>query len=203
MKEKTGKSQLTPKQSLFVHEYVKDWNGTQAAIRAGYSAKTAEQQASRLLSNVKISSVVDKMRLDLQNAIVVSKERVLLEFARIAFADIRKAYNEEGGLKNIHDIDDDTAAAITAIESEELYEGVGHGREQIGNTKKIKMSSKVAALRNLAEHLKLFDNTSDEEKQRLIINIMTEVTNSSRTIEHESGGSLLTINPTEGYEDDH
>jgi phage terminase small subunit len=49
---------LTPKQELFVQEYLVDLNATQAAIRAGYSAKTAEQQASRLLSNVKISALV-------------------------------------------------------------------------------------------------------------------------------------------------
>lgn len=42
---------LTPKQDRFIQEYLIDLNGTQAAIRAGYSAKTAQEQSSRLLSN--------------------------------------------------------------------------------------------------------------------------------------------------------
>lgn len=49
---------MTPKQEAFVREYLIDLNGTQAAIRAGYSAKTAEVQASRLLSNAKVAATV-------------------------------------------------------------------------------------------------------------------------------------------------
>lgn len=50
---------LTPKQALFVREYLIDRNGTQAAIRAGYSVKTANEQASRLLTKVNIKALVD------------------------------------------------------------------------------------------------------------------------------------------------
>ena len=51
-----NKINLTPKQISFCQEYLKDFNGTQAAIRAGYSKKTANEQASRLLANVNISN---------------------------------------------------------------------------------------------------------------------------------------------------
>lgn len=51
---------LTRKQRAFVAEYVKDWNGTQAAIRAGYSKRTANEQAARLLANVSIRAEVDR-----------------------------------------------------------------------------------------------------------------------------------------------
>lgn len=49
---------LTPKQRLFCLEYLKDFNGTQAAIRAGYSKKTANEQASRMLANVNIQKII-------------------------------------------------------------------------------------------------------------------------------------------------
>ena len=49
---------LTPKQAAFVAEYLIDLNATQAAIRAGYSAKTAKEQATRLLTNVHIASAI-------------------------------------------------------------------------------------------------------------------------------------------------
>jgi single-stranded DNA-binding protein len=50
------------RQLLFVHEYLKDLNGKQAAIRAGYSPKTAESQASRLLRNVKVQNLINMPR---------------------------------------------------------------------------------------------------------------------------------------------
>ncbi len=49
---------MTPKQQRFVDEYMIDCNGTQAAIRAGYSPKTADQQASRLLTKVKVAAAI-------------------------------------------------------------------------------------------------------------------------------------------------
>ncbi|PJL44737.1 terminase small subunit [Stenotrophomonas maltophilia] len=49
---------LTPKQQRFVQEYLQDHNGTQAAIRAGYSEKTAKQQGSRLLTEPRIQAAV-------------------------------------------------------------------------------------------------------------------------------------------------
>ena len=49
---------LTPKQTRFVAEYLVDLNGTQAAIRVGYSAKTAKVQASRLLTNAAVAEAI-------------------------------------------------------------------------------------------------------------------------------------------------
>ena len=51
---------LTPKQRAFVAEYAVDKNATQAAIRAGYSAKTADVQGPRLLGNVRVREQIDK-----------------------------------------------------------------------------------------------------------------------------------------------
>ena len=51
---------LTPKQEAFVAEYLIDLNATQAATRAGYSAKTANEQGSRLLANVNVSQAVQQ-----------------------------------------------------------------------------------------------------------------------------------------------
>lgn len=51
---------LTPKQAAFCREYLVDLNGTQAAIRAGYSKKTANEQAAQLLAKLSISAVIQK-----------------------------------------------------------------------------------------------------------------------------------------------
>ena len=69
--------ELNPKQSKFIEEYLIDLNGTQAAIRAGYSSKTAFVQASRLLSNANICNVVAEKRKILQEKTQITQEWVL------------------------------------------------------------------------------------------------------------------------------
>jgi phage terminase small subunit len=59
-------NKLTDKQKRFCEEYVKDWNGTRAAKAAGYSEKTAMEQASRLLSNVKVKDYIEEIQSDLK-----------------------------------------------------------------------------------------------------------------------------------------
>jgi phage terminase small subunit len=86
----------------------------------------------------------------------VTADRAIVEMAKIAFSDIRKAFDENGNFKSIHDLDDETAAAIAGIEVDELFEGFGRDREQIGNTRKIRIADKKAALDSLFKHLGLF-----------------------------------------------
>jgi phage terminase small subunit len=82
-----AKEGLTPKQAAFVREYLVDLNATQAAIRAGYSEKTADQQASRLLTNVKVQEAVTKGREKLAAKVEVTTERVLGGLLAEATAD--------------------------------------------------------------------------------------------------------------------
>lgn len=68
---------LTDKQERFCQEYLVDLNATQAAIRAGYSAKTAQEQSSRLLSNVMVQRRVDELKLARSQSTGITAERVL------------------------------------------------------------------------------------------------------------------------------
>ena len=77
---------LNEKQKRFVSEYIIDLNAKQAAIRAGYSPKTAEVQASRLLSLVKVQTEISKAMEDRGKRTGVTQDRVLAELSAIAFA---------------------------------------------------------------------------------------------------------------------
>jgi len=147
---------LTPKQQRFVEEYLVDLNGTQAAIRAGYSAKTAQEQSSRLLSKAIIQNAVSERQKKISEKIEVTVERVVREYARVAFLDPRKIFTGDGGLKPIQEIDDETVAAIAGVESADLYEGYGDERERVGTLRKVKLADKVRALDSLAKHLGMF-----------------------------------------------
>lgn len=78
-------AKLTDKQRKFVNEYLVDLNATQAAIRAGYSEKTAYSQGQRLLKNVEIQEHLQKRQADLQND-AVTPEKVIEELAKIGFS---------------------------------------------------------------------------------------------------------------------
>lgn len=151
-------SELTDKQKKFCEEFLIDFNGTQAAIRAGYSKKTAFVQASRLLSNAKVSEYLDVRRQRIMNKLEISQERTMQEIGRIAFSDIRKLFNENGELLPFKDLDEDSASVLASVETEELFEGTGKERHSIGVSRKIKLHNKVSALEMLAKHFKIFSD---------------------------------------------
>lgn len=84
---------LTPKQSRFVDEYLIDLNATQAAIRAGYSTKTAEQSGAQLFRNIKIRAVIDaglakkQARNEITADYVIGELHDIAKKAKGAFSD--------------------------------------------------------------------------------------------------------------------
>ena len=143
---------LTPKQAAFVQQYLIDKNATQAAIRAGYSVRTAKSQGQRLLTNVDVDRVVtsELKRLGEKHGITV--ERVLEEYAKLAFLDPAAFYDKDGALIPVHLLPKDAAAALTGMDVKEMYkDGVPEAV-----IKKIKFSDKRGALDSLAKHLGMF-----------------------------------------------
>jgi phage terminase small subunit len=142
----------TVQQKLFAIEYFKNGgNATLAAIEAGYSKKTATQTGSRLLTYVKVKEYLKKLTDELESRAIITKERVLEEYAKIGFFDLRTIYNENNSLKNIKDLDDVAGAAIAGIKVFEEFEGTGDERYHIGNTVEIKLNSKLSALDSIRD----------------------------------------------------
>jgi len=149
----TATQKLTPKQAAFIEEHAIDLNATQAAIRAGYSAKTAKEQATRLLSNVHVAAAIKANRAERSIRTEITADRVLQGLAAIAFADPRKLFDANGGMRPMHELDDDTRAALV-IETTQ-------GTDADGNptfTRKTKFADKLFALDRLARHLGLFQD---------------------------------------------
>lgn len=144
--------------ALFVDEYLKDFNATQAAIRAGYSPNSARQIGSRLLTREDIRACLAPKReeavierAETMNRMALSAERTRLEIARIAYFDPRKMFHADGRPKSIMELDDDTAACIGGLEVLEEYEGSGQDRVLVGHIKKYKIVDKNAALEKAAK----------------------------------------------------
>jgi len=179
-KNQTGKkvkivAALTPKQQCFCDEYLLDLNGRQAAIRAGYSEKTADQQAARLLANVKVQKYLQKRKQERVERTEITQDMVLFELANIAFSNIadfvqvveKEAMTEIDG-KMVPVLDDEgnpvKYKAVDPVLTANLTEKqkralsiIKKGRDGFD----IKPYDKVRALELLGKHLGMFtDNVN-------------------------------------------
>ena len=151
-------NELAPRQAQFVAQYLIDLNATRAAQRAGYSLKTAYSQGQRLLKNVEVQSAIQAAMDKRAEKLEITADRVLDEIAKLAFFDPRKFFEDDGSLKRIQDLDDDTAMSLARMEVIELFEGSGEQKHAYGLMKKIKLADKLSALEKLGKHLKLFSD---------------------------------------------
>lgn len=158
---------LGTRQARFAAEYAVDGNGKQAAIRAGYSPRSAEVTASRLLRVAKVKAEVARLQAKVAGKLELNAERVLRPLAEIAETDILGAFNEDGTFKQLKDIPAHLRRAIASIEVEEMF-GVK------GRVVKLKLWPKVQALDLLGKNQKLWtdklDLTSDGKPLAININ---------------------------------
>ncbi len=144
---------MNDKQRRFVAEYLIDLNATQAAIRAGYSPKTAGSQAFDLLKKPEIAQAVAKATVKQLKSADLSAARVLEEMRRLGFSDMRKMFDEAGNLKAIHALSDDEGACIASVEIVKKNLAAGDG--QTDTVHKLKVWDKPRSLEMLAKHFGL------------------------------------------------
>jgi len=149
---------MNTRQAMFVQEYLVDLNATQAAIRAGYSAKTAYAQASRLLSDVKIAAAVTEAKAKRSERVGVSADNVLAELAKLGFAnmaDYMKPTPSGDPRLDFSALTRDQSAALTEVTVEDFVEGRGEDARDVRRVK-FKLADKRAALVDIGKHLGMF-----------------------------------------------
>ncbi len=182
---------MNDRQRRFGREYVIDQNGTQAAIRAGYSPKTATAMASRLLTNVKVRAYIAELTAPAVEAVKLSVERVLREMTRLAFYDMTAVLEVTDGKITMRDpasLPEDLRRAIVGIKpvgDEHQYE--------------CKFADKQKALDSLARHLQMFKDMVIVENVFRIVNEMDDDELDRRLTELEHAlGLATTLDPAAG-----
>ena len=150
---------LNAKQQRFADEYLVDRNATQAAIRAGYSAKTAGSQGQRFLKAPEIRAAIEIGEAERKKRTEITADWVLHRLKMLADGDIRRLYDANGELLNPADLDDETAYAVASVEV--VTEQKGRGI--VEHTAKMKLSDKRAALVDIGRHLGMFKDKVDVE----------------------------------------
>lgn len=142
----------------FCDRYLIHFNGAKAAEEAGYSKKRAKVTACELLATAEVQKYLQGKKKKIAKKLEITQERTMQEIARLAFSDIRKVFNGSGGIIDPKNLDDDTAAIVASVEVFEEFQGRGDEREQIGETKKVKLWDKTKALEMLAKHFKIYSD---------------------------------------------
>lgn len=168
-------SSLNPKQIRFCEEYLIDLNGSQAAIRAGYSKKTSRAIASELLDNPDVQAKVKELMDKRSEKTEITAAEVLKEIYHSAFVDIGEAYDERGNLLPVHAIPPHLRRSINSIKVFEEFEGFGQERVKTGDVRELKFNPKLKALELLGKHLGLFKEKleikADESLEALLAEI--------------------------------
>lgn len=149
--------QPVPKKMLFAAEYLKDQNGTQAAIRAGYSPRSAHAQGTRLLQDAEVKKYISDHTAQAMEKAGVSAERWLEEVNHSAFFDPETMFAANGTLLPISEMPERMRRAIAGFEVVETFEMQGEGKNRhrvwTGYIKKVKLVSKEGTLNLCAKHL--------------------------------------------------
>lgn len=145
---------LTEKQKRFVCEYLIDLNATQAAIRAGYSVKTADQQGSRMLANVKVQQAISQAMAERSRRTGINQDRVVLELARMALVKMTDIVDSNGQIKA--DATDDDLACIESVKYKKSESDSGTSVER-----EVRIGSKLKALELLGKHLGMWNDKLD------------------------------------------
>ncbi len=181
---KIGSASAADRRKLFIEAYLSNGqNITQAALAAGFAPKSAASQGSRLLKDAKIRQELDSRRGALMEKAQLTTESVLESLRQALFFDPRKLYREDGSLKLVTELDDDTAMALASFEVFEEYGPTGtstelepqpHGgglkrqhRGVIGHTAKIKWLDKTATREQAAKMLGMFERDNRQKTDPL------------------------------------
>lgn len=152
---------LTPKQSAFCREYIKDHNGRQAAIRAGYASPTANVAASKLVTKGNVRAEIARLEAKTgrsEDAAIIDRNEIIRELRKIAYGDIRRTRTKDDEVMRIVDMAEDVTAGIEEVTEIET---------SIGSSRKIKLHSKLAAIKELAKLGGLYPETGTGEGVRL------------------------------------
>ncbi len=148
-------AKLTEKQRRFVDEYLIDLNATQAAIRAGYSVKTADKQGYQLLEKTRVAEAISEKMAERSRRTGVNQDRVVMELAKIAFVNAADVIDSDDATIKAGATADDTAA-IQSVKVKVIPTKEGEGVER-----EIRLNDKLKALELLGKHLGMWNDKLD------------------------------------------
>ena len=173
VKAGTSKSAAADRRAKFVIAYVGNGgNASQAAITAGYTAKSSRTTGARMIADANIKGQISAYRSQvLEKAaekVQLTAEEVMASLARDLRFDPAKLLNEDGSLKSVHEMDEDTRLALRSMEVDEIKAD----RLVIGHTTKVKFPEKTSAREQGMKHFGLYREDNKQRGESMKVSVM-------------------------------
>lgn len=162
---------LDAREKLFVGEYLVTLNPEKAALAAGYSKSVARTKAYLWVSSSKhkphVFEAIGVAQQERAKRTEITADNVLAEIAKVAFADVRRIFDKDGGLVRISDLDDAAAACVAGCDLVTVSKGEG----EVEHVAKIKLADKLKALELAGRHLGLFNDKLNLNADIHVLNV--------------------------------
>ena len=146
-------TKLNDRQSRFVIEYLVDLNATQAAIRSGYSKKTAGQIGDENLKKPQIAQAISEAKNSRNERVKINADYVLNRLVEIDQLDVLDILRDDMSFKPLSEWPKGWRQYLVGFDIAEMFEGQGEDRSMVGLMKKIKWPDKVKNLELLGKHV--------------------------------------------------
>ena len=152
---------INPKEQAFIIEYIKDFNATKAAARAGYSAKTANEQGARLLAKVSIQNELQKLTSRLEEESILKVKDLQGHLMKIIKARVTNIVHfNESGVSFVKNSDDIPEIEKDALESIEVIES-HQGNDKMTLRTRVKIHDKLKAIELYGRTIGAFSDKFD------------------------------------------
>lgn len=156
------KKKLTPKQERFCQEYIIDLNGTQAAIRAGYSKKTAYSISEENLRKPEIKTRIEELQAELRERNKLKADDVIQELRALAFWNIKDFITTNNQVNDLSTMEREALKPVAGIKVKKEIRTIGE-MELTEITTELKLTDKRAALVDLGRHLGIFKEDNEQK----------------------------------------
>ncbi len=166
---------LNDKQRMFVKEYLVDLNATQAALRAGYSEKTAKDIGCQNLAKLNIATAIQKAMEKRSDRTEITADYVLNRLVQIDKMSVRDIMNDDMTLKPLSEWPDVWCSSISAIDVSEVAAGQQDAGAALSFIKKLKWPDALKPLELLGKHLKLFTDKVEHGVDDRLATLLSEI----------------------------
>lgn len=167
-----AEKKLTGKQELFCQEYIKDFNGTQAAIRAGYSDKSAHDIASENLRKPDIEERIKELRHELYNRNKITVDEIIHELSEITRVDPAEIYDDNGNLMPLSRMSERARKSIKSMQ----YQSYTYQDGSESEKRKVVLHSKMDAFEKLMKHLGGYEKDNEQKQQNINVSTLSDET---------------------------
>lgn len=159
--------ELTEQQKIFCREYMKDFNGKQSAIRAGYSVRSAAGQASELLTKPNVQKFIKSLQGKAADKHEGLADEIVAELKKIGFSDIKKYLDSDNTIKDISKLPSELTTVVESIKKTETE----FGEDGLKKSVQFKLHSKLDALEKLAKYVGLYEADNKQRGAVITVNI--------------------------------